>query len=84
MSYTRNIPGYYANDPYTPTKAHEIFDGLSAGKVKDEVQALIRDEEKTRRRAGVIDEIQKFLALHPEFDDDDSNHNPNPEYVKQT
>ena len=50
--------------------------------MKDEVKALIQDEEKTRLRAGVIDEIQKFLALHPEYDDDDSNHNPNAEYFK--
>jgi len=82
MSYTRNIPGYYANDPYTPSKADEIFDGLSAGKLKDEVKALIQDEEKTRLRAGAIDEIQKFLVLHPEFDDDEKDHNPNAEYFK--
>ena len=81
MNYTYNIPGLYANDRHTPTKADQIFDGLSAGKVKEEVQALIRDEETARRRAGVIDEIQKFLALHPEYDDD-SNHNPNAEYFK--
>jgi hypothetical protein len=82
MSYTRSIPGYYANDPYTPTKADEIFDGLSAGKVKEEVTALIQNEEKARRRAGVLDEIGKFLALHPEFDDDEKDHNPNAEYFK--
>jgi len=82
MSYTLNIPGYYADDPYTPSKADEIFDGLSAGKLKDEVKALIQDEEKTRLRAGAIDEIQKFLALHPEFDDDEKDHNPNAEYFK--
>jgi len=82
MSYTRSIPGYYANDPYTPTKADEIYDGLSAGKVKEEVNALIQDEEKTRARAGALDEIQKFLAMHPEIDNDESNHNPNGEYFR--
>ena len=49
MNYTYNIPGLYANDRHTPTKADQIFDGLSAGKVKEEVQALIRDEETARR-----------------------------------
>lgn len=82
MSYTRCIPGFYANDPYTPTKADEIYDGLSAGKIKEEVESLIQDEEKTRLRAGVIDEIQKFLAFHPEFDNDEQNHNPNGEYFR--
>ena|SRR5215471_4976768 len=36
-----------------------VYDGLSAGKVKEEVKALIQDEEKTRARAGALDEIQK-------------------------
>ena len=65
-----------------PTKADEIYEGLSAGKVKEKVNALIRDEEKTRLRAGAIDEIQKFLALHPEVDNDEQNHNPNGEYFR--
>jgi hypothetical protein len=77
MSYTRCIPGYYANERYTPTKADEIFNGLSAGKVKEEVSSLIRDEEKAKAKAALPDEIDKFLALHPEFDNDEKDHNPN-------
>ena len=50
--------------------------------MKQEVKALIQDEEKTRAWAGALDEIQKFLAMHPEIDNDESNHNPNGEYFR--
>ena len=70
MSYTRSIPGFYANERYTPTKADKIYEGLSAGKVKEEVRAMIRDEEKKRLQDAHPNEYQKFLVLCPDFDND--------------
>ena len=77
MSYTRSIPGFYANDRYTPTKADQIYDGLSAGKLKEEIQARIDDEKRFMAQKAQPNEMEQFFILRDDFDNTVSpdNHN---------
>ena len=78
MSYDYHIAGKYANDEHTPKTLREKFDRYSAEEMRELTDLVHEDEERTRAKAALPNEIEKFLALHPEFDNDENPASPNP------
>lgn len=58
-------------------QADELWDNLSPEKVREVVEQKLGDDARKRAQAEVFNEIEKFLALHPEVDNKEAADNPN-------
>jgi len=60
-------------------QADEMWDNLSPEKVREVVEQKLGDDAKKQAQAALPDEIEKFLVLHPEFDNSTGTpEKPNP------